>query len=667
MISPIDLSEYVATEPLLVADAKVFGFGDQTEWNTPEAWLRSLNSVEQPLQAAILPLELLAPGWNYQDLFGLHLLSQLRWSAPDHLRVLPILALAWQPLIEILRKQLEPLLINPAIEFCRLPEALDRITGFATGVANRSIPCTSVSDIESASQSSHGLASRVSYHDLANDYYAADRLWKGYKALLRQSQAQGLDASKAEIVRATSVHFEWESGLCAKLRSPLIKQFQALRSDAQIPQYPIVNHTTEILAHHLAVGLPADTRVLFVDDEFDRGTADVLLQMLFRKNTFTRKFDDEWVYCEESDKNSSLRWARFVCVKSVPLALNWLIHWEEIPDRCVASKGDWNKWLKRWRQELGGVRGTTPEGLNSQDILGENRTFVVDSRRARPRSPYSVIVLDLRLRPVTETLYSVHDFPSVKFRTTIKNERPEIPVIIFTASRQIMNSAELLDSTSEIDGWLVKEGPDIPVDPHDANSASAAAYLLERIHLYSTLASWYRESFGWDTKRKLACAELYNSVRSKDYLEEVSQISQKMFDEIRCGRAQCAPGDTFLGFVQAHVSDHPYPVLQTLVARRVALGTLLLCATIESGILEWGTEAAEEFDSLLPGRPTKKLVKAVYDKLNFNQVLWMRSANILSQVLGDEFNWLECQEWPTERRDLVLHSIRREKSLLGYA
>ena len=35
---------------------------------------------------------------------------------------------------------------------------------------------------------------------------------------------------------------------------------------------------------------------------------------------------------------------------------------------------------------------------------------------------------------------------------------------------------------------------------------------------------------------------------------------------------------------------------------------------------EWNTDA---FVRLLPGRSIKKVVKWVYDKLNFNQVLWM--------------------------------------------
>jgi hypothetical protein len=486
----------------------------------------------------------------------------------------------------------------------------------------------------------------------------------GYQALLRAGSDQGSPAASLELERASSVKFDWESRVLAKLSSPLVRQFQASRSNAQIPRYPTVSSAAEVVEHHLAVGLPADARILFVDDEFDKGTAEVLLQILFRSASFTRRLKDEWVYCESSDRHPDLRWARFVCVKSKAQALNWLAHWEEIPGSCVESQANWDKWLDDWNHELTGS-AITPSELSSQEILGENRGFVLDSLRAGPRSRYSAMLLDLRLTPVTEALYSIREFPSVQLRGIVKTYRPELPVIIFTASRQIMNSAELLDSTREIDGWLVKEGPDIPVDLEDANSASAASYLLERLHLYSTLASWYRESFGWDTKRKLSCAELYNSTHSQDLLNEVSDTSQRLFDGIRHGTIHAEPGDTFLACIQSRVSPHPFPVMQTLVARRVALGALLMCASIQSDRLDWDADAAEAFDKLLPGRPAKKLVIAIYDKLNFNQVLWMRSSNILSQVLEDEFKWLERQEWPSERREAILASLSRERALLG--
>jgi hypothetical protein len=666
MPRPVDLKEYVADEPLLIAGSELVGFTDAAEWDSPDAWVASLESMKPAPQAAIIPIELSASGWNRQDLYGLELLSHLRWSTSDPLRGIPVLAVAWQPLLNILQRRPEFLLVKPGIDFCQLPEALDRLTAFRDAVVKGSVRGTSVEEIIAVTSLSAGLASRVSHHDLANDYYAAYRLWMGYKALLRVASNQPSRGSTSELERVSSVEFEWESKVFTKLRSPLVRQFQASRSGTQIPRYPTVSSTTEVVGHHLAVGLPRDTRILFVDDEFDKGMADVLLQILFGVKSFTRQMKDEWVYSETSEKDPELRWARFVCVRSADLALNWLAHWDEIPGTCVESKADWNKWLENWNHELTGQPIKASANLSSQEILGENRSMVLDCLRAGPRSRYSAMLLDLRLKPVTETLYSIRDFPSVQLRSTVKTHRPELPVIIFTASRQTMNSAELLDSTREIDGWLVKEGPDIPVDREDANSASAVAYLLERIHLYSTLALWYRESFGWDTKRKLSCAQLYNSTHSRKLLDEVSQTSQNLFDGIRQGSISCQPGDTFLAFIQSKVSPHPFPVSQTLVARRVAVGVLLLCANIQSGRLEWDADAAEAFDGLLPGRATKKLVIAVYDKLNFNQVLWMRSSNILSQLLEEEFEWLKRQNWPPEKQDVLLASLSRERRLLGF-
>jgi hypothetical protein len=665
VLSTVNLPQYVATEPLLIDKNGILRFDDPKHWQSPENWVSSLEQVNEPVQAVILPLELPAPGWNLQDLYGVQLLTYLRWSAPDRFRALPVLAMSWQPLMDILRKRFEVMLIRPALEFQSLPVALNRIPHFASAVLDHTIAPTSITKIVETFVSASGLARRVSYHDLANDYYAADRLWKGYKSLLQHTRGLA-DAREAEIARVTSVRFEWETGLAAKLRSPYIRQFQAARAGVPVPQYPIIDNRKEVLAHHLTSGLPADTRILLLDDEFDKGTAEALLQILFRKERFTRRMEDEWVYSEESVAEPNSRWARFVCVKTVPLALNWLVHWGDVPQTCLASKEHWRGWLERWMRELAGNDASSTAHLDSQDILGENLHFKVDCRRVEPKAPYTVIMLDLRLTPVTETIYSVHDFPSVQFRSTVKSNNAEIPVIMFTASRQIMNSAELLDSTSEIDGWLVKEGPDIPVDSEDTNSASAAAYLLERIHLYSTLASWYRQSFGWDTKRKLACAQFYSSSHVEQLMGEVTRAAQEIFDNIRQGSMQCPPGDTFLTFIQSHVPAHPFPVIQTLVARRVAIGALLLSATIQNGSLEWDADAAEVFDRLLPGRPTKKFVKAVYDKLNFNQVLWMRSANILSQLLREEFDWLERQDWPIERRGLLHNALQRERHLLDF-
>jgi hypothetical protein len=69
---------------------------------------------------------------------------------------------------------------------------------------------------------------------------------------------------------------------------------------------------------------------------------------------------------------------------------------------------------------------------------------------------------------------------------------------------------------------------------------------------------------------------------------------------------------------------------------------------------------------LLPGRPLKKDPKWVYDKLNFNQVLWMRSSGILSQLLKEEIDWLKALRWPKEKKKVVLEALSRESKFLDY-
>jgi hypothetical protein len=255
--------------------------------------------------------------------------------------------------------------------------------------------------------------------------------------------------------------------------------------------------------------------------------------------------------------------------------------------------------------------------LEPQDVFAQNREFVLDRHSAGPRIKSTIVLLDLRLEPVRAALYSVKDFPSFGLRRAIKAEKPDLPVIMFTASRQILNFAELLDSSRDIDGWFIKEGPDIAVDEHDSNSANSAAYLLERIHLYSTLAGWYRNSFGWDTDRKLAYARLFHSEQSSTVFAEIGRLATEILIQTQEGQTgwKREGTDTFLSFVQDRVPPSPFPVAQTLVARRVAIAALLRTADLTPGGLEWN---ADEFDRFLPGRPSKKIVKAVYDKLNFN-------------------------------------------------
>jgi len=635
-------------------------FEDPACWQSDLAWISALEELEDLPDAIVIPLELASPGRNRQDLLGYELLCVLRWSSSEALRGRPVLLAAWQPLQDILRKKTDVLVVRPAVEFTRLPEAVLRLPDSLRDVGEGRIPPATSDEIAEVSAADE-QASRVSYHDLANDFYAAYRIKKGYVALLRKAKENGVCEAESEFYALSKVRYKWEDNVEAKLQSPLIRRFQASRSNLRAPRYPVIDESLEILAYHLQHGLPAGTRVLLVDDEFHKGSAEVLLRVLFRQSHFTKQLNDQWVYSEQAPKGPQDCWARFVCVRSAELARNWLAYWDKITGDDIDQSPSWEDWLARWDGELNPNAKRREHPLDPEDVFSQGLEFVLDRHSAGPRIKSTMVLLDLRLEPVRNALYSIKDFSSYGLRRTIKSEKPDLPVIMFTASRQILNFAELLDSSTDIDGWFIKEGPDIPVDSDDANSANSVAYLLERLHLYATLRGWYRASFAWDAERKLAYARLVHSNQADAVFSEVTRLSDRLLQQILREGSAAEKTGTYLGFIQERVPSTPFPVSQTLVARRVALAALLWTADMTPAGPEWNTDA---FVRLLPGRPIKKVVKWVYDKLNFNQVLWMRSSGILSQLLREEIDWLAAVDWPADKRAAILAALDRERQLL---
>lgn len=656
-------SAYRFETPCLLCGGELRVFKEPTRWQSGAIWQQSLETFGTLPQGIVLPLELESAGHNRQDLLGYELLVALRWSGNPLLRGCPVFLAAWQPLEAILRKKPDLLLVRPAVEFHRLPEAIDRLPAFIRNVTEGQVQPASPSAIDELSGADE-QASRVSYHDLANDFYAAYRLWKGYLSLLRKAESNGVSGASAELLSLSETHFEWESYVESKLRTPLVRRFQASRAGQRAPRYPVIEQSLDVLAYHLQEGLPPGTRILMVDDEFHKGSAEALLKILFRAPAFTKCLPNEWVYSELTSKGPQDRWARFVCVRSAELARNWLAYWDGIGSHDTIESEAWEDWLKRWDRELSpGAKGRG--GRNDPlDVFAQSREFVLDRHSAGPRITSTVVLLDLRLEPVQNALYSIKEFSSYHLRRMIKAEKPDLPIVMFTASRQVLNFAELLDASSEIDGWFIKEGPDIPVEENDENSANSVAYLLERVHLYSTLRGWYRASFAWDSERKLAYSRLFHSKEAGVIFDEIATVSSRLFQQIRERRLDSVTlGDsiTFLKFIQERVPSAPFAVSQVLVARRVALAVLLWTADVTAAGLSWN---ADDFASLLPGRPIHKRIKWVYDKLNFNQVLWMRSSDVLSQLLREELDWLENIQWPAEKRSTILAALLRERQLL---
>lgn len=663
-VMPLGYEDYSFDSPLLLIGERPHVFSDVSSWSTPDDWRLALQKDALAARAIIIPLELSAPKWKRQDLLGYELLSTLRWTTDASLRGLPVLMAAWQPLEYILKKRPDLLIVHPATDFSRLPQDGGCAKRFFEAVSLGQIRAATISEIEECAEGASDAARRLSYHDLANDYYAAYRIWRGYKALVQESAKKGVDKAVTEAKVILDENFPWEKYIVEKMQSPLIRRFQASRINVSAPRYPTVDERAEILRYHVESGLPEGTRLLLVDDEFQKGTAEVLLRVLFHKKEFTKRLSDEWVYSEQSVKKPRDCWARFVCVKNATLARNWLRYWGELPSSTSDDQA-WHDWLQNWNRELNPQSKVDIRLLDPVDVFSENLGVVLDRPSAGPRIKSTVMLLDLRLEPVDKGLYSVREFPSFKLREDVKDKKPDLPIIMFTASRQILNMAELLDSSSYIDGWFVKEGPDIPLDSHDANSANAVSYLLERVHLHSTLAGWYRDSLKWDTNRKLAYARLFHSAEKSSVFEEIAQIATALFEEVRNGSTGCSRTDTrtFLAFIQERVSPQPFKIAQTLVARRVAVATLLLTADPTPSGLDWNTD---QFDNVLPGRPSDKIVKAVYNKISFNQVLWMRSSEVLAQLLREEFDWLDGLEWPKQKKGAIKKALHREQTLTGF-
>ena len=658
-LQTVSIEAYRFEAPCLVYEGGLRLFDDPECWQSGPAWLGSLEGLPHSPKAIVIPLELAASKRTRQDLLGYELLSFLRWANDESLAGVPVFLCAWQPLQDILLSKPDLLVVRPAVEFSRLPEAIDRLPGFINDVVEGRIRSASRDEIASIAGNADQEASRVSYHDLANDHYAAYRILKGYRSLLRQASASGVAEASRELQVLSETGYAWESYVEEKLRSPFIRRFQASRAGLSAPRYPAVEDSLEVVTYHLQQGLPAGTRVLLVDDEFHKGSAEALLRVLFRQASFTKRLTDEWVYSEETDKGPQDRWARFVCVRSAELAQNWLAYWDGIAEEETTSKAVWKHWLEQWDRELS-PKAKRPKGpVEAEDVLAQGRDFVLDRHSAGPRVKSTVVLLDLRLEPVRNALYSIKEFSSYHLRRTIKSEQPDLPVVMFTASRQILNFAELLDSSTEIDGWFVKEGPDTPVDADDANSANAVTYLLERLHLYSTLRGWYRPSFAWDGERKLAYARLFHSPNANVIFEEITRLSNQLFQQVLAPEADQAKdsGETFLSFVQQRVPAGALSVVQTLVARRVALACLLWTADMTPAGPAWNADA---FAQLLPGRPAKKTIKWVYDKLNFNQVLWMRSSDVLSQLLDEEVRWLAGVPWPNDRSSQIAAALQQQ-------
>lgn len=614
--------------PLLVTDDELLALPAEA-WQCGEKWLEALKERTGVL-GIVLPLEIKAFGHqSRQDLLGVELLNWLRWSAEEPFRFLPVLAVAWQPLDAILRRTYNLLLVTRGTTFVRLPEAMETLPCFIKGVRENSSAWTHVR-IEDLERIAGGNQSeQISYHDLANDFYAAHRLWEGYKHALSEANIQ------TEWQRAQEVSLSFTENLRFKLARPAVREYLSLRSRQASPiYYPATENWQELLRTHAKQGLPSNTRILMVDDEFDKGLAEVLLQILFKAPEFSFRLDGECVYSPDG-------WARLVCVKSIREAACWLRWWGE--EKTFAELGFdeelGRQWIDHWVAALG-LNADWMEGDQFEDIGNNILSRGVDNRPARIK-PTTVLLLDLHLEKDEATaIYDPHEMASVRLWKAIKDEHKDLPIIVFTASRQAMNYSAIMEQAGQSDGWLTKEGPDITLD--NQHSSWAALYLLERIHMFSCLKDWYRDEFDWQIPWKEEYSNAYLSPVWQESQNHITSEASRIFRALQTDPNTVGSlYSTLYQNVKNHVTPAYFPLEILLIARRLAVAALLETAEWSKGLPKWNLD---KFKSRLNcSSRGKKQLKYANDVLNFTTMLWFRSytPKIIGLLLPEEYRWLK--------------------------
>lgn len=641
-------------------------YADRTEESSPEelsdhiAWRATLSD---DLRGIILPVELAIKPHFRQDLRGLDVLEWTRFAG-DQFRELPVLAVAWWDLESILRQRLSPLLLHAYTRFLMLPDAVEQIPHFVAQVREGGFQ-TSGLPWERVLWGSDYDVRQATHHDLANDYYAAERLWQGYRHALTMAVQEGQTEVGDELRRSGQLVFPWQDRLREKMTSPFFQKFQATSSKAELPAYPdlIDVDATSLITKHVVNGVAANLRILMIDDEWQKGTGDVLLNVLFRQPAFTYRLPHEAVFSEiRSLPREEASWARMVCVDSVERAEHWLRYWEVLLPTEKESPGaseSTRKWCSEWSEVLGGQVQNHSEHT-AEEVLAHGDQCV-DHPKARPVDVMTVIVLDLRLsRDPIQGIYHPSELPSLQFRSRLKALDQDVPVIMFTASRQANNAMAVFHNSDEADGWLVKEAPDVLMD--DANSSRAVLYLIERIHSLAELYAWYRSDLEWSNEERSAYSRLHLHPDRDNILSSIAAQSTELFNGMLAGRFK-KTGLAFKELVAKEAPKRRLPIEHVLISRRMVVAALLWTCRPDPKTPEWDVAA---FSELLPGVYDKnRVIKAPYNRVNFNTVLWMRSRDILLQLLKEEVQWLWDLPWPESSRVQIRAYLSQANSLFS--
>jgi hypothetical protein len=627
---------YSFESPLLVTDQELVSLPAEA-WQSGEQWVAALKE-RTGVVAIVLPLEIKASDHHSrQDLLGVDLLNWLRWSADEPLRYVPVLATTWQPIEAILRRTLNLLLVTRGTTFIRLPEAVEHLPRFIEGVRRKdpSWPQARLEDLERIAGSTR--AERISYHDLANEYYGAFRLWEGYKHALKAAKMS------KELKRTESVSISFMKDMQHKQSRPGVMEYLASRRQQASPiYYPVAAKPDDLIRSHAEHGLPDDTRILMVDDEFDKGLAEVLVKMLFKAPEYSFRLDGEWVYSKDNR-------ARLVCVKSIREAACWLKHWGEMDVLDTLGFDDevWRQWIKNWANALGrDVERMEKDQVEdiSREVLGCSREAVQIVDRPPTQGTIkstTVLLLDLHLeKREPHALYDPRQLTSVRLWRAVKDENDTLPILIFTASRQAMNYSAIMEAAGPSDGWLTKEGPDITLD--DEHSSRAALYLLERLHMFSSRRDWYRPEFRWETAWIQEYAAAYLSPHWSECQNHVTAEATRIHEALRTNpQSVSQPHYTLFQNVGNQVKPVHFPLEVRLVARRVAVAALLETAKWHNGS---PTGDVDGFKKRLNCSSSKRDPKYLNNVLNFSEMLWFASYKpdrLLGLLLKEEREWLQ--------------------------
>lgn len=630
-----ELKEYSFESPLLVTNQELVTLPAEA-WQSGEKWIKALQEITDVV-GIVLPLEIKASAHqSRQDLPGIALLNWLRWSAEESLRYVPVLTVAWQPLDAVLRHTSNLLLITRGTTFVRLPEAVETLPRFIDGVRQKDPswpPPAKPEDLERIAGSTH--AERVSYHDLANEFYGAYRLWQGYKYAVRTANI----TEEAQRTEDMSLSFMGE--MQHRLSRPAVREYLASRRQQASPvYYPVIAKPDDLIRNHAEHGLPDDIRILMVDDEFEKGLAEVLLKMLFKASEFNFQLNGEWVYSQDNR-------ARLVCVKSIREAACWLKHWGEVDvfEELGLDDEVGREWIGRWADKFGRdvdrMESDQLEEINKQVLgHGHEAAQIVDRPSVYGIKSSTVLLLDLHLDKREAALYEPRQMASVRLWRAIKGENDQLPILIFTASRQAMNYSAIMEAAGSSDGWLTKEGPDITVD--DAHSSQTALYLLERLHMFSSRRDWYRPEFRWEIPWVQEYAAAYLSPHWKECQNHVNSEATRIYETLRTNPQEVSqPHFTIFQNVHNQVKPVHFPLEVRLVARRVTLAAFLETANWRNGSPAWDVDG---FRKRLNCSSSKKSPQYPSHVFNFTTMLWFASYKadrILGLLLTEESEWLK--------------------------